>query len=259
MLSDPENFSALPGVGVQAWADGRLVSIGNRAMLAERGVLVGAEADMRAAELEQAGHGVLPVALGNELAGLMVVEDTLRAEAKAAVRSLNRMGVRTVLISGDNRRTAARVGMELGIAEVHAEVLPQDKVEIVRRLQSAGRKVAFVGDGVNDGPALAAADVGVAMGLAGTDVAVETAEIALLADDLSRLPHLLSLSRRAVRAIRQNLLFSLAVLAGAVGLTIPGILTPVTGALLHELSSIPVIMNSARLISIREQSAVDVA
>ena len=158
-----------------------------------------------------------------------------------------------MLISGDNRRTAERVASELGIREVHAEVLPQEKVAIVQRLQGEGRVVAFVGDGVNDGPALATANVGVAMGLAGTDVAIETAEIALLSDDLTKLPHLFDLSKRALRAIRQNLAFSLAVLALAIGLTIPGILTPVTGALLHEISSIPVIMNSARLIGAKER------
>ncbi len=159
-----------------------------------------------------------------------------------------------MLVTGDNTMTAERIAGALGISEVHAEVLPAQKVEIVKQLQAQGWSVAFVGDGVNDGPALATANVGVAMGFGGTDVAIETAEIALLSDDLARLPHLLSLSRQAMRAIKQNLIFSLSVLAIAVGLAIPGILSPVTGALLHELSSIPVIANSARLIGIKERA-----
>jgi Cd2+/Zn2+-exporting ATPase len=158
------------------------------------------------------------------------------------------------LVTGDNRSTAERLAETLGIDEVHVEVLPHEKVGIVKGLQAEGRKVAFVGDGVNDGPALASADVGVAMGLAGTDVAIETAQVGLLSDDLSKLPHLLGLSQKATRAIRQNLVFSLGVLAVAVGLTIPGVLTPITGALLHELSSIPVIANSARLIRAQEEN-----
>ncbi len=144
-------------------------------------------------------------------------------------------------MTGDNTVTAQRIAGELGIGEVHAEVLPAQKVEIVKRLQAERLSVAFVGDGVNDGPALATANVGVAMGLAGTDVAIETAEIALLSDDLAKLPHLLSLSRRAMRAITQHPIFSLSVLAIAVGLAIPGIL-------------LPVIANSARLIGIKEQA-----
>ena len=173
--------------------------------------------------------------------------------ASSVITRLKKLGIRTVLVTGDNTMTAERIAGELGISEVHADVLPAQKVEIVKQLQAQGFNVAFVGDGVNDGPALATANVGVAMGLGGTDVAIETAEITLLSDDLTKLPHLLSLSRQAMRAIKQNLIFSLSVLAIAVGLAIPGILLPVTGALLHELSSIPVIANSARLIGLRER------
>lgn len=126
----------------------------------------------------------------------------------------------------------------------------------MRRLQEQGQRIAFVGDGVNDGPALATADVGVATGHGGTDVAVDTAEVAVLSDDLAELPHLLGLSRQAVRAIRQNLAFSVGVLVVAVALATAGVINPVTGALLHELSSLPVIANAARLIGVRERSAL---
>jgi Cd2+/Zn2+-exporting ATPase len=167
------------------------------------------------------------------------------------ITRLSELDIRTVLITGDNQPAAQRIADQLGISEVHAEVLPAGKAQIVQGLQGEGRKVAFVGDGVNDGPALAVADVGIAMGAGGTDLAIETADISLLADELSRLPHLLDLSREALRAIHQNLAFSLGVLGIAVILTVPGILTPISGALLHELSSIPVIANSARLITRR--------
>jgi Cd2+/Zn2+-exporting ATPase len=203
------------------------------------------------------GRTVIPFAVDREVAGLFVLEDMVRPEAKSTIARLTALGIHTILITGDNRQAAERVGAELGIAEVHADVLPADKVAIVKQLQVEGHKVAFVGDGINDGPALATADVGIAMGLAGTDLAIETAAIALLADDLTKIPQLLLLSRRAIGSIKQNLVFSLGVLTGAVGLTIVGILTPVTGALVHELSSIPVIANSVRLIGVREQHRPD--
>ncbi len=159
--------------------------------------------------------------------GLLVLEDAVRPEARQLTHGLARLGIKVVLVTGDNQSTARRIADELGIAEVHAEVLPAEKVEVVKKLQAQRRRVAFVGDGVNDGPALATADVGVDMGLGGTDVAIETAEIALLSDDLGKLPHLLELSQQAIRAIKQNLVFSLGVLGVAVGLAIPGILHPV--------------------------------
>ena len=197
------------------------------------------------------GATVVGVAIDEQPVGLLVFQDALRPDAKAVVARLNELGTRTVLITGDNESTAERIAAELGITEIHAEVLPAGKAEIVKELQAQGRCVAFVGDGVNDGPALAVADVGIAMGRGGADLAIETADISLLADELSRLPHLLDLSREALKAIRQNLAFLLGVLGVAVVLTVLGILTPISGALLHELSSIPVIAKSARLISRR--------
>ena len=249
-VPDPDEFEVLPGLGVRATVKGTPVLLGRPELLDANGIQALPREQIDA--LAAAGRTVIGIAIASRSAGLLVFEDEVRPEALGVIAALAREGVRTVLVTGDNHATAHRLATDLGIAEVYADVLPQGKVEIVRKLQTQGRTVAFVGDGVNDGPALAAADVGIAMGLAGTDVAIETAEIALLADDLSKLPHLLRLSRRALRAIRQNLVFSLGVLAVAVGLTVPGILTPVTGALLHELSSIPVIANSARLIGLKQ-------
>lgn len=251
-VPDPETFTTLPGLGVQAQVQQEQILLGRPTLLVEQRIDVDAEIQARVRDLATAGRTVILVARITSLIGMLVLEDTVRPEAATVITRLKKLGMRTVLVTGDNMATAERIAEALGIGEVHAEVLPAQKVEIVRQLQDKGRVVAFVGDGVNDGPALATANVGVAMGLAGTDVAIETAEIALLSDDLSKLPHLLSLSRQAMRAIRQNLAFSLGVLAIAVGLAIVGILSPVTGALLHELSSIPVIANSARLIGVKD-------
>ena len=253
-VPDPEEFTALPGLGVRARIDDGEVVIGRPRLLSEQGITVDPDVQARATNLAAVGRTVILVARNVQVVGMLVLEDTLRPEASQVITRLKKLGICTVLVTGDNTVTAQRIAGELGISEVHAEVLPAQKVEIVKQLQAEGLNVAFVGDGVNDGPALATANVGVAMGLGGTDVAIETAEIALLSDDLAKLPHLLSLSRQAIRAIKQNLIFSLSVLAIAVGLAIPGILLPVTGALLHELSSIPVIANSARLIGIKERA-----
>ena len=253
VVPDPEEFTVLPGLGVRARINDGEVVIGRPRLLSEEGITVDPQVQARATNLAEVSRTVILVARDEQITGMLVLEDTLRPQASPVITQLKKLGIRTVLVTGDNTVTAERIAGELGISEVHAEVLPAQKVEIVKQLQVQGFNVAFVGDGVNDGPALATANVGVAMGLGGTDVAIETAEIALLSDDLTKLPHLLSLSRQAMRAIKQNLIFSLSVLAIAVGLAIPGILAPVTGALLHELSSIPVIANSVRLIGIKQR------
>src|SRR5712691_8716849 len=253
-VPDPEEFTVLPGLGVRARINDGEVVIGRPRLLSDQGITIEEDVATSARNLAAVGRTVILVAQDRRVVGMLVLEDTLRPEAGQVITRLKKLGILTVLVTGDNTMTAERIAGELGISEVYAEVLPAQKVEIVKQLQAQGYNVAFVGDGVNDGPALATANVGVAMGLGGTDVAIETAEIALLSDDLTKLHHLLSLSRQAMRAIKQNLIFSLSVLAIAVGLAIPGFLLPVTGALLHELSSIPVIANSARLIGIKERT-----
>jgi len=250
-VPDPDEFEALPGLGVKAKADGHYILVGRRKMMEESGLSIPGETEKES----NSGRSIVLVAIDGRIAGMLAFEDELRPESEAAVRRLKEMGQRIVMVTGDNRATAERMAGKLGIEEICAEVLPQEKVGIVKKLQAEGRHVAFVGDGVNDGPALATADVGIAMGLTGTDVAIETADAGLLSDDLSRLPHLFAISRKSIATIKQNVAFAVGVLALAVTLTVLGILSPVTGALLHELSSIPVIINSARLITYESDKA----
>jgi Cd2+/Zn2+-exporting ATPase len=192
---------------------------------------------------------VVPVAVDGELSGLLVIADTVRAASRQAIADLKALCVReTVLVSGDNQAVADAVGRTLGVDRVYSDMLPAAKLQLVRELQADGRTVAFVGDGVNDAPALAAADIGVAMGNIGTHVAMETADIVLLSDRLERLPYLVALSRSALRTIRNNVLFAMAMNVLAVALSVGGVIGPVLGAVMHEISALPVVANSARLI-----------
>ena len=249
-LGDPVDFSVLPGYGITAQVDGRSVTIGSRSLLAENGVPWTPELDERMKTLEKQGGTVVPVAIDSRVAGLISLVDVPRPEARQAIADLKRVGVREVImITGDNAHTAEMISRELGIDRFYAGVLPQDKLKIIRDLQAGGKKVLFAGDGVNDGPALAAADVGVAMGLVGTDLALETADIGLMADEIERLPQIVSLSQKALSVIRQNVIFSMSMNVLSVVLGGFGIIGPVVGALMHELSALPVLANSSRLIN----------
>jgi len=255
-LENVEGFSVLPGYGVTGTVDSRQVIIGNRALLSEHSIQWKAEVDHRVQQLERQGQTVIPVAVDGEVKGLITLADTPRVEAKKAIDELKRIGIREVImITGDNPRTAERIAKGLGIDRFYAEVLPQDKLRIIRELQAEGKKVAFVGDGVNDAPALAAAEVGIAMGLAGTDVALETADIGLMADEIERIPQIIALSRQALGVIRQNVVFSMSMNVLSVVLGGFGIIGPVVGALMHETSALPVLANSARLINYRRVEA----
>lgn len=251
-IPDPETCEFLPGLGVKARAGGCDILLGRLKMFSDSGISLPPDTEEKIKTLSHGGRSVILVMVDTRFTGFLIFEDTIREYAQDTVSRLNQDGIKTIMVTGDNRDATDLVAQKIGISEIYSEVMPQEKVEIVKRFQAQGHKVAFVGDGVNDGPALATADVGVAMGLIGTDVAIETADVALLSDDLSKLPHLFIISRKAIQTIRQNLFFAVGVLAIAVILTIPGFLTPVTGALLHELSSIPVIANSVRLIGFKK-------
>jgi P-type E1-E2 ATPase len=223
--------------------------LGSRSLMNERKIAWPPGGMEKLDSLEMEGMTVVAVALDGEVFGLVAVADAVREEAKQAIHELKALGVkRVIMITGDNPRTAKLVADSMGIDEFYAEVLPQHKLEIIRDLQAQGLKVAFAGDGVNDAPALAAADIGIAMGAAGTDVALETAAIGLMEDELERIPQIISLSRRTLRIVRQNVIFSMSMNVLSLVLASFGIIGPVVGALMHEASSLPVLANSARLV-----------
>jgi len=246
----PEAFQAIPGHGVCARVQGQEVAIGER-MLQQLEIAVSPEAQLQITELQAAGNTVVPVAVAGAVAGLLVIADTVREEAVETIARLKSLGVRrTVLISGDSQAVAEAVGRALDVDLVYGEILPEGKLGLVRELQSGGRRtVAFVGDGVNDAPALAAADVGIAMGGIGTNVAMETADILLLTDHLDRLPYLVDLSRVTLKTILVNVIFAMSMNLLSVALSIGGVIGPVVGAVMHEVSALPVVANSARLIN----------
>jgi heavy metal translocating P-type ATPase len=238
---EPEQFDYAPGRGVVARTDGDEVVVGNRALFRERGI----DADGAAANGD--GSSEVLVARGGRLLGAIHIADMLRPEAKAAVAELRAMGLRTVLLTGDQHSVAQAVALELGVDEMVAELLPEAKLEFVKRMVGQGRKVAMVGDGVNDAPALMAASVGVAMG-SGTDVARESANVVLLGNDLSKFVQTVRLARRMRGIIMQNFVGTLVVDGVGMALAAVGLLNPLLAAFIHVASELTFILNSTRLL-----------
>jgi cation-transporting P-type ATPase C len=247
-----EECEVLLGQGMRVESDGRILLIGSRELLRQEGIPISSAADGWVRRLQGAAETPLLLAVDGALVGLVSLRDTLRPESRQVLDALRADGVRRiVLLTGDNSQTAAAVAAELGIEEFQAQVSPEVKQDLVRSMQDEGYTVAMVGDGTNDAPALALADIGIAMGVAGTDVAVETADVALAGDDLRKLLDLRDLGRRSIGLIRQNYGMSIAVNAAGLLVSAGGAMSPVVAAILHNASSVAVVSNSTRLIRYR--------
>jgi cation-transporting P-type ATPase C len=247
-----EECEVLVGLGMRTWADGRTLLLGSPGLLRAEKVKVSKKASEWVDKLRRQAETPLLLAVDGRLVGLISLRDEVRTEAAEVLKELRANGIRRiVMLTGDHPDIAQVVAGELGIDEWRAEVMPEDKLEVVRELQGKGYVVGMVGDGINDAPALAAADIGIAMGLAGTDVAVETADVALANDDLHRLLDVRDLGSRAVDVIRENYGMSIAVNAAGLIIGAGGALSPVLAAILHNASSVAVVANSSRLIRYR--------
>jgi Cd2+/Zn2+-exporting ATPase len=253
--SDPTAFQAHHGRGVVAEHAGRKLVVGQRGLMAEHAVEWSASMQTHVDEHHDEGHTTIVVAHDGKVCGTICLTDTVRDRADHAIGKLRALGIENVvMLTGDNRRVAMQIAGKLGVDEVQAEVLPAEKAQHVESLMTGprGRGVAMVGDGINDAPALAVADVGIAMGVTGTDVANEAADIALMADDLSKIAFAVGLSRAALRIIRQGLWFALAYNVTMVTLASAGHLHMIGGAIAHQFSSVLVILNAMRLLRYRD-------
>jgi Cu+-exporting ATPase len=255
-LAEASEFYAVAGLGLDAKVDGHQILLGNSKLLSERGVALDG-LSIKATALASEGKTPVYVAVDRSIAGLVAVADQVKPESKAAIKAMQRLGLEVVMMTGDNRRTAEAIAREVGISRVLAEVLPEGKAEEIKRLQLENKVVAMVGDGINDAPALAQADVGIAIGT-GTDVAIEASDITLIKGDLRGVVAAIELSRATVRTIKQNLFW--AFIYNVIGIPIAaGALYPLTGWLLSpiiasaamSLSSVSVVTNSLRLRGFR--------
>lgn len=248
----PHEVEIIKGGGMLATVNGKHLAIGNRKLMGDQGVSVADEVNAYATAREKAGNTAVLIAIDREIAGVISIADQIKPEAKAAIAQLRNAGVKqAIMLTGDNRHTAQLVGDELGLDAVYAELLPQDKVRWVNALKSQGYRVAMVGDGINDAPALATADVGLAMGVGGTDISMETADIVLMSDRLDQFAHAYSLAKATVRNMKQNTLLAVGTVIFLLAGVLLGKIFLASGMLVHELSVLLVTVNAVRLIRFR--------
>ena len=250
-LAEVADFKMIPGRGVCAKVGGKTVLAGNTELLADYGVEFAAVSS--AETYIKQGCTVIYVAVDGVFVGFLALSDALRKESNATITALSELGVQPVLLTGDHKAAAETIANKLHIGEVRANCLPEDKLKYIGEYQSKGMPVCMIGDGVNDAPALKKADVGIAMGGVGSDIAVDAADIVLVDDEVKELPHLTALSKRMMTAIKLNMTFSMALNFIAIALAITGVLNPVVGALVHNAGSVLVITNSAFLLKWRKK------
>ena len=248
-----ENFGMIPGRGVSVFVAGQEIFAGNLALLNEHGIIVPGAAKTGAQAQIERGCTVVYIAVERSFAGYIALSDTVREESANMICQLGALGVRPVLLTGDNENAAAAIAGQLGIKEVCANCLPEDKLRYIDACSKKQEHVCMIGDGINDAPALKKADIGIAMGGVGSDIAVDAADIALVDDEVKELPHLIALSKRMMTTIKLNMTFSMTLNFVAIVLAIIGTLNPIIGALVHNAGSVIVIINSALLLKWRKK------
>ncbi|MFB0843768.1 heavy metal translocating P-type ATPase [Paenibacillus oleatilyticus] len=248
-FSEAERFEAIPGYGIAAVVEGREVLVGTRKLLRREGIEF-AQAEGTMERLESEGKTAMLIAVDRQYAGMVAVADAVKETSQEAIARLKQGGIEVIMITGDNRRTAEAIARQVGIDRVLAEVLPEGKAAEVKKLQAEGRKVAMVGDGINDAPALATADVGIAVGT-GTDIAIEAADVTLMQGDLIRLPDAAAMSRKTMANIKQNLFWALAYNTLGIPIAALGFLAPWVAGAAMALSSVSVVLNALRLQKVK--------
>lgn len=250
-ITAAEKFQMIPGEGVCAVVGSKSVKAGNLRLFKD--ILIPREVIDASDKYINEGCTVVYIAVDEVLTGYVVLSDAVRRQSSAMIRAISRLGIQPVLLTGDNLNSASSIGGQLNITEIHANCLPEDKLKYIDEQQKKNHAVCMIGDGINDAPALKKADVGIAMGGVGSDIAVDAADIALVDDDIKELPHLLALSKKMMTTIKLNLTFSMTLNFLAIALAITGLLGPVAGALVHNAGSVLVIINSALLLRWRKR------
>jgi heavy metal translocating P-type ATPase len=258
---EPDDTEVIVGRGVVAKTDGKEIVVGNERMFEEKGMALPEDARRFLDEMAASGNTGVLVGYESRVVGGIGIADVLRDDVREAIKDLKEIGIKKVLmLTGDNEQVAKAISKDAGLDQIVADLLPEDKLTHIKKLKADGEKVAMVGDGINDAPALVEADVGIAMGVVGTDAAIEAANIALTSDDLGKASEAIALSRKTIAIIKQSLFISIAINGVALILASTGEIGPIMGAIIHNIGSIVVVGNSSRLIGYQfKKSNQDVA